>query len=181
MARLPEAPAQPSVAILLSVFNGERFLRALLASLLAQTHRAWQLYWHDDGSADHSEALLRAFTAERAARHCGGWRVIADLEPAVLYRQHGGNMVGAPSHWLRRARGALVRGPLPFMSVLRQHVAALAAQPELLSPEAAHALSVIAAALAAPPWRRVEALSLPGLFRQTSLETARFRLWFLLG
>ena len=89
--------------------------------------------------------------------------------------------MGARGTWLARAVGALCRGPRPFMRVFRAHVAALAAAPESLSPEAARALAVTAKALAAPPWRRLPALALPGLRRQTILETLLFRIWFLLG
>jgi len=46
------------VAILLSTFNGERFLREQLQSILAQTHREWILYWRDDGSTDGSAVEL---------------------------------------------------------------------------------------------------------------------------
>jgi Glycosyl transferase family 2 len=310
---LPEARSATETAILLSVFNGERFLPAQLESLLAQTHRSWRLYWRDDGSADASAELLRAFAKgpaagrvvevrspagrlgvtlsfltllaaaplgdiiayadqddvwlpEKLARgvaaltgapadtptlYCArqtlvdanlaqiglsfrldrppgfpaaltqniatgctamlnrsaaaliarshpppttlhdcwsylvvaaaGGRIIADSEPSVLYRQHGGNVVGARDTLLKRACCALWRGPRPFMRVLRQHVAALAAEPDLLSPEAAGALAVIAEALSMPAWRRLQALRLAGFCRQTPLETALFRLWFLLG
>jgi glycosyltransferase involved in cell wall biosynthesis len=34
-----------SVAILLSTYNGERFLAEQLDSFLAQTHANWMLYW----------------------------------------------------------------------------------------------------------------------------------------
>ncbi len=314
-AKAPQVEA--NVAILLSGYNGARFLPAQLASLLAQTHRTWCLYWRDDGSADATPALLRAFAAgpaagrvvelpgpsrrlgatrsfltllaalptlgplpdavafadqddvwlpEKLARglaalarqpadaptlYCArqtlvgpglariglsfairrppgfpaaltqniatgctemlnpaavrliaqsrpppatlhdwwsylvvaaaGGRILVDPEPAVLYRQHGGNLVGARGAWLARATGALIRGPRPFMRVFRAHLAALAATPKLLSPEATAALARIAAALDAPPWRRFPALALAGFYRQTALETFLFRLWFLLG
>jgi len=314
---VPAPPAQAQVAILLSVYNGARFLPAQLASLLAQTNGSWRLYWRDDGSADHTPALLRAFAAGPAAgrvielpgrggrlgatrsflsllaalptfgplpdavafadqddvwlpeklarglaalarqpasvptlycarqtlvgpttayiglsspvlRHprfpaaltqniatgctaminraatqliaqsrpprttlhdwwsylvvaAAGGRILVDPEPAVLYRQHGGNLVGAPGTWLARAFGALRRGPRPFMQVFRAHVAALAGTPELLSSDATVALATLAKALDSPPWRRLPALGLAGLSRQTSLETLLFRLWFLLG
>jgi len=310
---LAEPHHQERVAILLSVFNGEHFLREQLESLLVQTHRSWQLYWRDDGSDDRSASLLRAFGAgpgkgrvceitepfgrlgamrgyftllvaapphstiafsdqddvwlpekpERGlsalaavpdhvpALYCArqtlvdanltrlglsasfvrppgfpaaltqnivtgctamlnrpaasilvrslppsatlhdwwsylvvaaaGGYILLDPEPAILYRQHAGNLVGARPSRLRRALRALRRGPKPFMALLRQHVASLAATPELLSPAAQESLDQIAAALAAPPWRRLSALSLAGFFRQTPLETALFRVWFLLG
>ena len=62
MTECPTATAPP-VAILLSTCNGAAFLPELLASLRAQTHRAWRLCWRDDGSADASPAVLAEFAA----------------------------------------------------------------------------------------------------------------------
>ena len=49
------------VAILLSTYNGERFLVEQLDSLLAQTHRDWIIYASDDGSIDSTLAILREY------------------------------------------------------------------------------------------------------------------------
>jgi glycosyltransferase involved in cell wall biosynthesis len=57
----PAAGPDPCVAILLSTFNGERFLSEQLRSYKAQTHSNWRLYWRDDGSTDGSAALMAAF------------------------------------------------------------------------------------------------------------------------
>ena len=51
----------PLVAILLSTFEGERFLVPQLHSLLSQTHRDWVLYWRDDGSTDGTGNVMRDF------------------------------------------------------------------------------------------------------------------------
>lgn len=51
----------PLVAILLSTYEGERFLVPQLHSLLSQTHRDWVLYWRDDGSRDGTRAVMREF------------------------------------------------------------------------------------------------------------------------
>jgi len=110
-----------------------------------------------------------------------GGRVIADPTPTVLYRQHRSNLVGAPASTWHRARAAMQRGPGVFMAVLRGHVAALLAQPELLSPEASRTLPVIDRALRSGPALRLRALRLPGLYRQTWSETMLFRWWFLIG
>ena len=58
----------PTVAILLSSYNGARYLDRQLASLLGQTHTAWHLFWRDDGSTDDSVALLRRFAAAAPGR-----------------------------------------------------------------------------------------------------------------
>jgi glycosyltransferase involved in cell wall biosynthesis len=48
----------PSVAILLCTFNGARFLPAQLSSYQAQSFRQWRLFVSDDGSSDHTLALV---------------------------------------------------------------------------------------------------------------------------
>ena len=110
-----------------------------------------------------------------------GGRLVTDPTPTVLYRQHAGNLVGAPPSMQRRAVAALRRGPGVFMGVLRNHVAALRAQPHLLSPEAAAALEVVHAGLHGALRHRLAALRLCGLTRQTWQETLLFRWWFLIG
>ena len=57
-----------TVAILLSTFNGEGYLDALLDSLAAQTHADWVLYWRDDGSTDGTTAKLTAWNGGSAIR-----------------------------------------------------------------------------------------------------------------
>ena len=110
-----------------------------------------------------------------------GGHILADGEPVVLYRQHDDNLIGAAASRSRRAIAALRRGPGAFMAIFRQNVAALAEQRELLAPSARDQVARIAAALQAGTRDRLSALRLPGLVRQTRLETLLFRLWFLLG
>lgn len=54
-------PATPKVAILLSTYNGGRFLAEQLDSLIAQTHENWVIYASDDGSTDDTLDLLRQY------------------------------------------------------------------------------------------------------------------------
>jgi glycosyltransferase involved in cell wall biosynthesis len=110
-----------------------------------------------------------------------GGRLIQDSEPVVLYRQHGSNLVGAPASMASRAAAALRRGPAVFMNVLREHVAALLAQPELLTERARADLATLDHALRSGLWHRFAALRTPGLYRQTWPETLLFRCWFLIG
>jgi len=53
--------AEPLVAILLSTYNGERFLSEQLDSLLAQTHRNTRIVVRDDGSSDGTRAMLERY------------------------------------------------------------------------------------------------------------------------
>jgi glycosyltransferase involved in cell wall biosynthesis len=75
------------VAILLSTYNGQRFLAEQLASLAAQTDRNWVLFWRDDGSTDSTPGLLREFAAGP-----GHGRSV---------RVHGGTRIGPTSSFLR--------------------------------------------------------------------------------
>lgn len=308
---------EPRIAILLSTFNGERYLHEQLESLLAQTYANWTLYWRDDGSSDGTAAMMQDFSraagqgrcvhvddipgrlrptasflallraahpalgeadmvafadqddvwlpeklargaaalqqADRAVpslycarqilvdaglRRIGvsrgigqpagfpaaltqnvttgctimlnhrasaliaasqppsatlhdwwcylavtaaGGALLDDDEPVVLYRQHTDNLVGAPRSMSRRAIAAMQRGSSVFMNVLRQHVAALAAQPELMSPATRAQVSAIDRALNGGAARRLAVLRMPGLRRQTWPETMLFRIWFLFG
>ena len=55
--------ADTCVAVLLSTFNGERYLNEQLASFTAQSHTNWLLYWRDDGSSDGTVALMTDFAS----------------------------------------------------------------------------------------------------------------------
>ncbi|TLU71784.1 glycosyltransferase [Lichenicoccus roseus] len=62
--------AHRPVAILLSTYQGAAFLREQLASLAAQTHADWVLYWRDDGSCDGSASIVAEFAQEVGAGRC---------------------------------------------------------------------------------------------------------------
>ena len=49
------------VDILLSTYNGEKYLNELLSSLELQTHNNWFLYVRDDGSTDKTVKILKEF------------------------------------------------------------------------------------------------------------------------
>jgi glycosyl transferase family 2 len=310
-------PASGRIAILLSTFDGERFLREQLESFLAQTHADWVLYWRDDGSSDRTIAMMGDFARRLGAGRCvraqgpeaplgvtasylgllasalevepkpdafafadqddvwlpdklargmaaladvplgmptlycarqilvderlrrlglspsiaeepgfpaalaqniatgctimvnpaaarllarsrppagtlhdwwsyllvaaAGGRILADAAPAVLYRQHAGNQVGAPAWLPGRMAAALRRGPAPFMRRFRANVAALQAQSHLLSAEARADLDAIARGMNGGVLGRARVLGMRGLHRRTSLETFLFRCWFMLG
>jgi glycosyltransferase involved in cell wall biosynthesis len=54
----------PTIAILLSAYNGAVFLPEQLASIQNQTYPNWCLYVIDDGSTDNTRALLETCTAQ---------------------------------------------------------------------------------------------------------------------
>lgn len=49
------------IDILLSTYNGERFLKKQLDSILSQTYTEWRLLVRDDGSSDNTNAILKKY------------------------------------------------------------------------------------------------------------------------
>ena len=302
------------VAILLSTFNGERYLAEQLRSFIAQTHGNWRLYWRDDNSTDRSQDMMAAFGGDVACGQCirlpedrklratgsflallgmalrddasffafsdqddvwlpkklahavaalnqvspgrpalyccarrpvdavlrpigqcpalrrppgfpaaltqnvipgccmtlnraaaelilaagvpdktwhdwwcylvvsaGEGLVLVGEEPDILYRQHDGNLVGEPLRFWRRAVAAVRRGRTPFLSLFWSQVVTLQAHSELFPDRTRSVLTAIAEASPGGIFARAKALFIPGLVRQTWIETLVFRLWFLLG
>lgn len=52
------------VAILLATYNGEKYLRELLESLIAQSFNNWTCYIHDDNSNDKTINILNEYVEE---------------------------------------------------------------------------------------------------------------------
>ena len=115
----------PFVAILLSTYEGERFLVPQLHSLLSQTHRDWVLYWRDDGSTDGTRKVMRDFLTRIGP------------ERAVVLEEN--IRVGATESYMRLLRRAYADG---------NPVLAFADQDDVWLPEK---LSRGVAALAAVP------------------------------
>ena len=55
------AEEQPLIEILLTTFNGERFLAEQLDSIVAQTHENWRILVRDDESTDGTVKILSEF------------------------------------------------------------------------------------------------------------------------
>ncbi|QOV21219.1 glycosyltransferase family 2 protein [Anabaenopsis elenkinii] len=55
---------QPKLSIGLPVYNGEKFLKSALDSLLAQTFADFELIISDNASTDQTEAICRAYAAQ---------------------------------------------------------------------------------------------------------------------
>src|SRR5215469_11490611 len=55
----------PRVSVVIGAYNGERFLRPAIESILNQTFRDFELIVIDDCSTDNSPQILREFTDER--------------------------------------------------------------------------------------------------------------------
>jgi len=142
--------APPEVAILLSVFDGGRFIREQLDSIAEQRDVRWLLVWRDDGSADRQ--CCRQSLTMLAERHpgqvrelgCSGQRLgversyMALLEaapdtPFVAFADQ--DDVWLP-HKLRRAMDRLGAVPAdrPALYCGRQRLVDAALRPIGLSP-----------------------------------------------
>ena len=58
----------PAVSVITPVYNGERFLRAALDSLLNQTYQDWELVIVDDGSTDGTPGILAEYSDHRIVK-----------------------------------------------------------------------------------------------------------------
>jgi len=58
------------VAVLLSTYNGMRYLPEQLESLIRQDFRRWTLIWRDDGSTDGTPALMQPFAERFGEESC---------------------------------------------------------------------------------------------------------------
>jgi glycosyltransferase involved in cell wall biosynthesis len=111
----------PKVAVAVPVYNGERYLEASLASLLAQTFGDFELLILDNASTDGSEKISRAFAARdarvryhRNPQNIGGgpnWNLAFDLaSPAPYFKWAAHDDVHAP-RFLERCVAALDADP----------------------------------------------------------------------
>jgi glycosyltransferase involved in cell wall biosynthesis len=86
--------SRPTVSVLMTVYNGERYLAEAVESILAQTFDDFEFIIVDDGSTDSSLVLLRAF--ERR-----------DPRIRLFERPHAG-IVPAANFGLRQCRGEFI-------------------------------------------------------------------------
>lgn len=56
------------IAILMATYNGEKFIKEQIDSILAQTYTDFVLYIHDDGSTDGTMSILKEYEAKNPAR-----------------------------------------------------------------------------------------------------------------
>ena len=61
--------AHPSVSVCMPIYNGERFLREAIESVLAQDHDDFELIVTDDASTDGSRDIVRSFHDPRLHFH----------------------------------------------------------------------------------------------------------------
>lgn len=74
-----------SVLVLMSVYNGEKYLRQQLDSILIQDYTPLSVLVRDDGSTDGSVSVLKQYAEAYenvkwyAASNCGAWKSFMDL------------------------------------------------------------------------------------------------------
>ena len=68
-------PACPRVAVLMCTMQGQHFLAQQLNSIATQTHPCWEIWASDDGSDDHTRAILEYYQShwgeDRISIHAG--------------------------------------------------------------------------------------------------------------
>jgi glycosyltransferase involved in cell wall biosynthesis len=90
--------SRPCVSAIIIVFNGARYLREAIESILGQTFEDWELIVADDGSSDNSAAIAQ----EYSNAHPNKIRVIAHLDGA----NHG--MAATRNLGISHARGRYI-------------------------------------------------------------------------
>ncbi len=110
-----------------------------------------------------------------------GGTVHIDPEPVLLYRQHGGNVMGAHQGLgASLARARMVLGK-QYGDWLEANMAALEAVAPLLSDAARATLKTLRAAPRNRPLSRLRAFARAGLYRQTRLNSALLYIAAALG
>ncbi len=71
-------PSVPKVAVLMCTMQGQHFLAEQLNSIATQTHPRWEIWASDDGSDDHTHAILEYYQS-----HWGEDRISIHAGPAV--------------------------------------------------------------------------------------------------
>ena len=52
------------IAILMSTYNGEKYLREQIESFFSQTFKDWKLFIRDDGSKDNTKSIINEYTSK---------------------------------------------------------------------------------------------------------------------
>lgn len=83
---------RPLISVVMPVYNGERFIKLAIDSILAQTYSDLELIIIDDGSKDDSAAIVKSFKDSRIR----------------YYRQNNSGVAAARNKGLSKAKGEYV-------------------------------------------------------------------------
>jgi hypothetical protein len=112
--------AAPRVTVLMAVYNGERFLREAIDSILAQTFRDFEFLILDDGSTDASLDIVRSYADPRI-------RLLQNDRNLGLTRSLNRGIAAARGELIARQDGDDISEP----DRLARQVAYLDAHPEI--------------------------------------------------
>ncbi len=113
-----------------------------------------------------------------------GGAVLFDTRPGILYRQHGGNVTGAPATLVQSAFRRVMRLGVKkntTRDVLFRNLEAAYAAREMLQPENAQIVQELRAARTAGPRERFALLRQAGVYRQFPLDNRIIKLLLALG
>jgi len=112
--------ATPLVSVVMPTYNGEKFLRPAIESILSQTFRDFELIVIDDASTDSTPNILREFHDERIA---------------LLRNERNLGIAGATNRGLAAARGEYIalqdHDDISLPQRLQTEVAFLSAHPDI--------------------------------------------------
>lgn len=113
--------ATPIVSVVMSVFNGERFLREAVESILQQSLRDFEFIIIDDGSTDQSAAILHSYQTH-------------DLRVKVCRKEHSG-LIESLNQGCRLAQSGYIArmdaDDIAHQDRLERQVAFMDAHPEI--------------------------------------------------
>lgn len=115
--------AKPLVSIVLPVYNGQKYLRESLDSILAQTVQDWELIAVDDCSTDATPQILADYAARdsriRIMRNAENQRLPRSLKTLALLRRAArsspGRVTTTPTIQRRFTRWSPICGASPNM------------------------------------------------------------------
>jgi len=85
---------QPLVSIIINCFNGEKYIRKALDSVLTQTYENWEIIFWDNQSKDKSAEIFKSYDDKRFKYFC------AEAHSPILYK--------ARNYALEKAKGQFV-------------------------------------------------------------------------
>ncbi len=81
----------PTVAVLMATYNGERYVAEQIQSILRQTYPAWTLFVRDDGSQDGTAGIVEQFALQHSTRI----RVVPNQEGRLGVDKNFSTLLGA--------------------------------------------------------------------------------------
>ena len=88
------ASEKPLVSVIINCFNGEKYLREALDSVITQTYKNWEIIFWDNQSTDKSAEIFKSYKDSRLKYYC------ASSHAAILYE--------ARNYALKKANGDFI-------------------------------------------------------------------------